>query len=218
MNKKQVIRINENQLRQIVLEGVGDEYLDNNDKRYDRTIRFDGVKDNQDALDRANADRLIHHRKSRGVKTKGDLSDRDFWRRQTEKGNPLIKYKRNPKEWLDNLLSQTEEIENNQETNENKIMNKKQVIRLNERQLRQIVTESVKRVLKENEYSDNESPFYVAADVNSDFFDTYQEAYEYAMKLAKKETDWHEPIFILDYPNWEKITIFDEDGVTDLRS
>ena len=37
----------------------------------------------------------------------------------------------------------------NQETNENKIMNKKQVIRLNESQLKQIVTESVKRVLKE---------------------------------------------------------------------
>lgn len=40
--------------------------------------------------------------------------------------------------------------ENNQETNENKIMNKKQVIRLNENQLRQIVTESLKRVLNEN--------------------------------------------------------------------
>lgn len=116
-NKNQVVRLNENELnkivkealQKIVLEGVGDEYLDNNDKRYDRTIRFDGVKDNQDALDRANADRLIHHRKSRGVKTKGDLSDRDFWRRQTEKGNPLIKYKRNPKEWLDNLLSQSDD-------------------------------------------------------------------------------------------------------------
>ena len=41
-------------------------------------------------------------------------------------------------------------IENNQQTNENKTMNKKQTIRLNENQLRRIVTESVKRVLKED--------------------------------------------------------------------
>jgi hypothetical protein len=38
---------------------------------------------------------------------------------------------------------------NNQEIKENRDMNKKQVIRINESQLRQIVTESVKRVLNE---------------------------------------------------------------------
>ena len=41
-------------------------------------------------------------------------------------------------------------ITNNEEIKENRNMNKKQVIRINESQLRQIVTESVKRVLNED--------------------------------------------------------------------
>jgi len=42
------------------------------------------------------------------------------------------------------------DTENNQEIKENRNMNKKQVIRINENQLRQIVTESVKRMLNEH--------------------------------------------------------------------
>lgn len=49
-----------------------------------------------------------------------------------------------------------ESIYNNQETNENKIMNKKQVIRLTESQFKQIVSESVKRIFSEGELSDEE--------------------------------------------------------------
>ena len=40
--------------------------------------------------------------------------------------------------------------ENNQEIKENKKMNKKEIVRIDENQLKQIVTESVKRVLNEN--------------------------------------------------------------------
>ena len=46
--------------------------------------------------------------------------------------------------------------ENNQQINENKTMNKKQTIRLNESQLRQIVKESVKKVLREDYDGENE--------------------------------------------------------------
>lgn len=62
--------------------------------------------------------------------------------------DPLVN---TPKKALVQRLQPTpkQNTENNQKTNENKIMNKKQVIRLNESQLKQIVTESVKRVLKE---------------------------------------------------------------------
>lgn len=63
--------------------------------------------------------------------------------------DPLVN---TPKKALVQRLQPTpkQNTENNQETNENKITNKKQVIRLNENQLRQIVTESLKRVLNEN--------------------------------------------------------------------
>ncbi|MCR4825386.1 MAG: hypothetical protein K5882_00340 [Bacteroidales bacterium] len=50
---------------------------------------------------------------------------------------------------LQKYISDNNNKENNQPTNENKTMNKKQVIRINENQLRQIVAESVKRALKE---------------------------------------------------------------------
>lgn len=49
-------------------------------------------------------------------------------------------------------------IENNQQTNENKTMNKRQVIRLNENQLKQIINESLNRIL--NEYKNAETKFY----------------------------------------------------------
>lgn len=52
---------------------------------------------------------------------------------------------------------------NKQETNENKLMNKKQTIRLNESQVNNLVTkivkESVKRVLKENYETENKTDF-----------------------------------------------------------
>lgn len=59
------------------------------------------------------------------------------------------------------------DTENNQEIKENRNMNKKQVIRINENQLRQIVTESVKRVLKEG-YAKNENTISVWSDKDSD--------------------------------------------------
>lgn len=46
-------------------------------------------------------------------------------------------------------LTSINQTENNQEIKENRNMNKKQVVRINENQLRQIVTESVKKVLNE---------------------------------------------------------------------
>ena len=49
-------------------------------------------------------------------------------------------------------LTSINQTENNKEIKENRDMNKKQVIRINENQLRQIVTESVKRVLKETDF------------------------------------------------------------------
>jgi len=54
---------------------------------------------------------------------------------------------------------------NKQETNENKIMNKKQVIRLNENQLKQIVMESVKEVLNNEHFpSSGEHPDIYTSD------------------------------------------------------
>lgn len=53
---------------------------------------------------------------------------------------------------------------NNQKIKENRNMNKKQVIRINENQLRKIVTESVERVIREyNDYyqSDNQEEFII---------------------------------------------------------
>ena len=44
-------------------------------------------------------------------------------------------------------------------------MNKKQVIRINENQLRSIVTESVKKLLKEEEYMGQDALFSTACDV-----------------------------------------------------
>ena len=103
-------------------------------------------------------------------------------------------------------------------------MNKKQVIRINENQLRQIVTESVKKVLKEFEepdYAEN-GKYYVAADSDSDYFDDYNEAFNYALKLANNERkrfpdDWEE-IHLMDNEEWQSIVIFNETGIHDLES
>ena len=54
----------------------------------------------------------------------------------------------------------SESIYNSKEIKENRNMNKKQTIRINENQLRQIVTESVKKVLKENYMPWTKDDFY----------------------------------------------------------
>lgn len=51
-----------------------------------------------------------------------------------------------------NQSPQQQEDSNNNQTNENKTMKQKQVIKLNENQLRRIVSESVKKVIYEHEY------------------------------------------------------------------
>lgn len=89
----------------------------------------EGADDNFDSVE---ATRIGKHKKRRGVKTKGSTENRDFLRQQTAKGNPIIKYKRNPKEWLDNFMNQSDD--------ENQ---------LSETKLNRIVNESVKRVLYE---------------------------------------------------------------------
>ena len=101
------------------------------------------------------------------------------------------------------------DTENNQEIKENRTMNKKQIIRINENQLRQIVTESVTRILKEWEEPDYAAngKYYVAADSNSDYFDDYNEAYNYALKLAnnerKRSPDNWEEIHLMDNEEWQ---------------
>ena len=128
---KHTIRINENQLKQIVTESV---------KRVLKE-RY-GVDD--DSLE---ATRIGNHKKRRGVKTKGSTETRDFLRQQTEKGNPIIKYKRNPKEWLDNLMSQSDGK-----------------ITLSEAKLNKIIKESVKRVLNEqSDYDEDEFNDFVSS-------------------------------------------------------
>ena len=66
--------------------------------------------------------------------------------------DPLVN---TPKKVLVQRLQPTpkQNTENNQETNENKIINKKQVIRLTESQFHQIVKESVKQILREENVS-----------------------------------------------------------------
>ncbi len=59
--------------------------------------------------------------------------------------------------------------------------------------------------------------FYVAADTNSDYFNTFEEAYDYAKSLAMKETNWYEPIDIMDNREWKTIVRFDSDGEHDFR-
>lgn len=139
MSKKQVIRINESQLRQIVTEsvkrvlneGIGDEYLDNFGKSVSRSKRFGNVKDlsswSEEQFDSLNSTRKDMHKKERGVKTKGSTETRDWLRRQTEKGNPIIKYKKNPDEWM-----------------------KKHLDSVDESKIKKAIKESVKMVLKEN--------------------------------------------------------------------
>lgn len=109
-------------------------------------------------------------------------------------------------------------------TNENKKMNKKQVTRINENQLRQIVTESVKIILKEWEEPDYAAngKYYVAADCDSDYFDDYYEAYNYALKLANDERkrfpdDW-EAIHLMDNEEWQSIVIFNKTGIHNLEN
>ena len=97
---------------------------------------------------------------------------------------------------------------------------KKNRIRLTESQLHRVIKESVKRILKENEgenHSD-EYPFYVAADINSDYFQTFDKAYQYALNLAKNEKDWHEDIDVMDNVNWETLVRFTEDGIHDFTN
>jgi len=119
---------------------------------------------------------------------------------------------------------QANNTENKQEIKENRNMNKKQTIRLNESQLRQIVTESVKRILKEWEEPDYAAngKYYVAADINSDYFDDYNEAYNYALKLAnnerKRSPDNWEEIHLMDNEEWQSIVIFNETGIHDLEN
>ena len=61
------------------------------------------------------------------------------------------------------------DTENNQEIKENRNMNKKQVIKINENQLKQIVTETVKRVLKEdNNIASQERMYNIIANLESD--------------------------------------------------
>lgn len=58
---------------------------------------------------------------------------------------------------------------NKQEIKENKKMNKKQVIKINENQLKQIVTETVKKVLKEdNNIASQERMYNIIANLESD--------------------------------------------------
>lgn len=103
-------------------------------------------------------------------------------------------------------------------------MKKKQVVRLNESQLKRIVMESVNSVLKEynndldDMSDDGEYPYYVAADVNSDFFKTFKEAYNYALRLARKEKDWYEDILLMDNEQWQTIVVFSEDGIDDYQN
>ena len=82
----------------------------------------------------------------------------------------------------------------------------KQTIRLNERELKHLMSESVKRVLNEYQgepdYSSS-GKYYVAADVNSEYFNDYDEAYDYALKIVKKAmredpNDWEE---VLCFPD-----------------
>jgi len=99
-------------------------------------------------------------------------------------------------------------------------MNKKQTIRLNETQLKRVVEEAVKRVLKESNSmtDDSEFPYYVVADVNSEYFNTFKEAYNYALRLAKNEKDWYDDILIMDNNSWETIVRFSENGIDDFQS
>ena len=213
MSKKQVIKINESQLRQIVTEsvkrvlneGIGDEYLDNFGKSVSRSKRFGNVKDlsswSGEQFDSLNSTRKDMHKKGRGVKTKGSTETRDWLRRQTEKGNPIIKYKKNPDEWT-----------------------KKHLDSVDESKIKKAIKESVKRVLKEWEEPDYAAngKYYVAADSNSDYFDDYDEAYNYALKLANNERkrfpdNWEE-IHLMDNEEWQSIVIFNETGIHDLEN
>lgn len=94
-------------------EGVGDEYLDNFGKKVSRIKRFhnpdiDLSNCNEYDLDNLDSTRYWYHKKNRGKKTKGSTESRDFLRKQAEMGNPIIKYKRNPQEWIDNLMAQSD--------------------------------------------------------------------------------------------------------------
>ena len=101
----------------------------------------------------------------------------------------------------------------------------KQTIRLTESQLTRVVKESVKRVLNEEweepDYASN-GKYYVSADSDSDYFDDYDEAYSYALKMAEKgrkawPDDWEE-IHLMDNIKWQSIVIFNESGIHDLKN
>ena len=142
MNKKQIIRLTESQFHQIVKEavkaalkeGVGDEYLDDFGKTVSRSKRFGNVKDlsnwDEEQFDSLNDTRLDMHKKGRGKKTKGSTETCDWLRRQTEKGNPIIKYKQNPDAWLGTELGS-----------------------VNESKVNKIIKESVKEIVNEIRYN-----------------------------------------------------------------
>ena len=102
----------------------------------------------------------------------------------------------------------------------------KQRIRLTESDLHRIVKESVKRVLKEDEWQEPDysanGKWYVAADCKSKYFDDYDEAYNYALKMAEEERkrfpdDWEE-VHLIDNEKWETVVIFNERGIHDLEN
>lgn len=83
-------------------EGWDDKKLDYYGKKSVRNKRF---CDSEECVDDSlAAARQMLHKQRRGVKTKGSTKARDFARKQAENGNPIIKYKKNPDEWIDNYL------------------------------------------------------------------------------------------------------------------
>lgn len=85
----------------------------------------------------------------------------------------------------------SESVYNYQEIKENKIMNKKQVVRINENQLRQIVTESVKRMLNEGYFLDKDRYDFDYSPQHNKEIDTLSQAGEYdtSAGVLSKEMD-----------------------------
>ena len=102
----------------------------------------------------------------------------------------------------------------------------KQRIRLTESDLHRIVKESVKRILREDEWQEPDysayGKWYVAADRESDYFDDYDEAYKYALEIAEEERkrfpDYWEEVHLLDNEKWEPVVIFNKRGIYDLEN
>lgn len=77
-------------------------------------------------------------------------------------------------------------------------------------------------IMRIDEFHGKHPKYYVAADTESQSFDDYDEAYEYAKRCAEESreenpNDWEE-IHLMDNEKWETIVLFDERGIHNLEN